>query len=1279
MWIEPKELLISSPLWTHEKCSKYFVLQKRRGHGESGLSSLLVGTIDSVFDTKPAPYRILHRTPNSEVFYEVAIGLTRIEIHNDWEWLTQNLFEVLNDMESEDEITNFTMCKIKSLHAQNNQNETGDTADFKVVQSNFRRYFKMPEEEHLVNYYKCTYVKNKIPRQGHLYISLNHICFYSYMLGQETKLVIRLSELEDISRSSNIIYLKTINGMQYNFTILFNSTEAYEFIELLNGMAMQQIIQDPESPIIDHDPLLVQRLNRKTSKKPTLCLDLVARQKSEEYRAYFRLPQREIIDGTIKANLWTPYSKSYVGGSIYLSNNFFCFSSDVKDFVSVVIPLKVIKSVEKKDDDPHRSGNNIVIITSENVPFIFSYIADREVLLTKITDLLSRFHVPKNRERPKYDISWSKQAALINNHTTEFTPEMEEKQNEKLARWESHFRDYGRGISMFRTTAVINLIAEGIPDKLRQEIWLIFSGAIHEKEMNPGLYEDLVEKAACLKHCSVHDEIERDLRRSLPEHPAFQHDDGLGALKRVLQAYALRNPHVGYTQAMNIVTSVFLLFCDEENAFWMLATLCENLLPDYYKDKVVGAQIDQGVLNELVKHYLPDLHNHLDRLDTIGMISLSWFLTIFISVISYESSLHIIDCFFYDGAKVIFLIALQILDWNREKLLNCNDDGEAMLVLTRFLEGIYNPDYHSPLANDKRKVKRTQTVQTLIHAAYTRFGEITLQRIQELRNKHRRLTIRKFDLDNEVTIVKFHMDNMYFNSEELRMLLRIIREEKQAYRKAHQQKQQIHVGESPILVQIAGDSPCRQKLALPEGNCSRAEAYSVDFDTYRVLFYELTPWRSCVTVDLAEKLFRLADKKSTGLLDFSQILNSLGLVCSSKYTEKLKLLYILHLPPLLSKAEIDHVRKPRIKTEENTEEAIEAEDFFGDDPSESIEALPSPTDNNFDENDYALITATQRLHSLAGMSNNPLMDLKKNPNISLANSNNSSMAVNARTSTFYVDLSEDEHSTPPSQRIVETAHSQNGASAPLNTLQKQGRFESIDTFSDISDLGAAKVTPPQLNVETISNFSQISDLVMTTNAGHKRERTDSNTDSKSLGSLRYLVDQPDDASSPNKNIPNMKKANFQILWKSLIEILGEQDTDMLQSFENLIELGNSNMKKDSSLESFTQLNLCSGEEPDSNGNPTTPIEPPSTTKLFLDLEQELRQANAASMLKSNKHNSDSSNSSSDDDLWEISINQFIATVLAVTSIVKGFYVRTSIKEKIEKMQKNRRKCIISNY
>lgn len=49
----------------------------------------------------------------------------------------------------------------------------------------FHKLFGMPEEEKLVNYYSCSYWKGKVPRQGWMYLSINHLCFYSFLMGRE--------------------------------------------------------------------------------------------------------------------------------------------------------------------------------------------------------------------------------------------------------------------------------------------------------------------------------------------------------------------------------------------------------------------------------------------------------------------------------------------------------------------------------------------------------------------------------------------------------------------------------------------------------------------------------------------------------------------------------------------------------------------------------------------------------------------------------------------------------------------------------------------------------------------------------------------------------------------------------------------------------------------------------------------------------------------------------------------------------------------------------------
>lgn len=70
--------------------------------------------------------------------------------------------------------------------------------------------------------------------------------------------------------------------------------------------------------------------------------DLDARAKSERYRALFRLPKDERLDGHTDCTLWTPFNKMHILGQMFVSTNYICFTSKEETLCSLIIPLREV-------------------------------------------------------------------------------------------------------------------------------------------------------------------------------------------------------------------------------------------------------------------------------------------------------------------------------------------------------------------------------------------------------------------------------------------------------------------------------------------------------------------------------------------------------------------------------------------------------------------------------------------------------------------------------------------------------------------------------------------------------------------------------------------------------------------------------------------------------------------------------------------------------------------------------------------------------------------------
>ncbi|XP_040912855.1 TBC1 domain family member 8 isoform X2 [Toxotes jaculatrix] len=944
MWLNPEEVLLKNALklWVTERSNDFFLLQRRRGHGESTgkITGLLVGALDTVLDSnaRVTPFRILLQVPGSQISWVIASGAAIEEVNKHWDWLVHNLLHSLSVFENKEDVASFVRGKVKGLIAEEVRGRQAaqeeDPEKFREALLKFELHFGLPSSEKLVTYYSCCCWKGRVPRQGFLYLSINHMAFYSFLLGKEVKFVIPWADVTRLERVSTGLMTEAIRvstrQRQREFSMFLNLDEAFGVIGQLADIALRRLL-DSEGLELDR---VLQQPTRITKR-------ILEEQALREYvLALFRLPRGEQLHEVVSCSVWTPHARCHTAGTLYTTDSYLCFSSREEGNCILLIPLSEVLSIEKAESTSLLPNPVIVSIRTKKA-FQLIELQDRDELVESLNSRLRTLHWKQSMFRGKregrrslrsptpyytfyYDTGYSdeeeKEEQVLRNTVNSEALMTAFHQNQPGANgnksmeqvkerlWDDHFSEFGRGVHMFRTEKIQRLVAMGIPESLRGELWMTLSDASSELESHQCYYTCLVQKSMGHSNLAT-EEIERDLHRSLPDHPAFQNPTGIAALRRVLTAYAHRNPKIGYCQSMNILASVLLLYAKEEEAFWLLVAVCERMLPDYFNRRVIGAQVDQSVFEELIRERLPELAEHVPDLSSLSSVSLSWFLTLFLSVLPFHSAVCVVDCFFFHGIKAIFQLGLAVLEANAAQLSASTDDGQALMILTSFLDQVGSEESSSPPSSppgaqesgsgggditDIPAVVHTN-ITDLINESYEKFGDLTVRQIERLRCRHRVQVLQAHEDTTKENALRLVAPDVSIPPENLADVYDLFKTEHLI---------SLYWGDSAS----AAAAEAAAWHYSDSGRSYMERQYRLDRPQFKSLYGLLVPWpggSNQHTDTVANRTFTLLDQDCDNLVTFREFAVWLDTLYCEELNEKVRLLYRLHIPPALTESEDD--------------------------------------------------------------------------------------------------------------------------------------------------------------------------------------------------------------------------------------------------------------------------------------------------------------------------------------------------------------------------------------
>ena len=270
------------------------------------------------------------------------------------------------------------------------------------------------------------------------------------------------------------------------------------------------------------------------------------------------------------------------------------------------------------------------------------------------------------------NISDNNDNIIMKKDTNKLTKEQILTINARTEKWQDMLNNYQK----YQTTKRAKLKSrtrKGIPDSLRSIVWQLFAGTDKLKEKN--LFENLNKQEL---DKDIEGVIIKDLDRTFPSCQLFKEKYGMGQRKlyRVLSNYSKYNKVLGYVQGMGYLAAIFLLYMDEESAFYMLHSLVKNYgFEGLYKEGFPDLKKKFYVLLNLEKKYIPKIYDIFKRDGVfISIYASQWFLCLFAKDLKPNILVRIFDVFLFEGFKVIYRFALAFLKL-KEKAFISNKKG----------------------------------------------------------------------------------------------------------------------------------------------------------------------------------------------------------------------------------------------------------------------------------------------------------------------------------------------------------------------------------------------------------------------------------------------------------------------------------------------------------------------------------------------------------------------------------------------------------------------------